>query len=156
MSIVDELVAQLQKSAVPGQRTWAAYLRDCRLGKSFTMAEKFTNANPMDATVLKDFAGATHVLWPASVNRPGVLLLHVPTRRSDSDDVCTEVMEFCRQTYVHGGYCFKYYCLDVSDVVTILWRLVEDLCSKLPPDLKYWGAARDAWMRAVATAPALV
>ncbi len=106
-----------------------------------------------DAVVLMAPAKATHVLWPGLPRFPGVLLLNVPTCPPAKGFLCAEAVHFCRETFVFGESCSKT-SLDFSGVVKILWRSVEDLCAKLPLDLKYWGAARDAWMRAVATAPA--
>lgn len=157
MSIVDEVVAWLENSAVPGQRTWAAYLRDCRLGESVGVSMKFRDAP--DAVLLMAPAKATHVLWPGLSREwprfPGVLLLNVPTCPTAKGFLCAEAVQFCRETFVFGE-SWSNTSLDFSGVVKILWRSVDDLCSKLPPDLKYWGTARDAWMRAVATAPALL
>ena len=155
MSIVDELVAYLEESAVPVQRTWAAYLRDCRLGEEIAVSMKFRD--PPDAIVLMGPGNATHVLWPGLPGKrshvPGVLLLNVPTRCPGKDYMCRESVRFCLETFL-SGESGSSTSLDFSAVRKIVWSSVDDLCCKLPPDLKYWRKARDAWIRAVVTAPA--
>jgi hypothetical protein len=150
MSIVDELVARLEKSAVPGQRTWAAYLRDCRLGEPMLLYSVATCA-----TVLKGPDGATHILWPdcdvPRKRRSGVLLLGVPECQPH---VGMKAVGFCREIFIFGEHRDSAYEPEHSvgfwGVVKIFWSSMDDLCAKLPPGLKYWCATRDAWMRAVA------